>query len=199
MLYTILYADNCLGAVIDGDQVDSLVGESDMDKRIDFNHEPRSYRGVFSEPLNVKFDELHKTDKGKSIPDIALFQGRLFLGSKAYEVLKPLIENDGEFLPAVYQLGQGYIYTPLRVAEDIDALDEKLSRKNEWGDVENLAFDETKVADWTLFRARFNAYCTLQCQEAVKDAVESAGLTGLSFTPELGQIFTTSQENASLN
>jgi hypothetical protein len=100
-----------------------------------------------------------------------------------------LIENDGEFLPATYSGGKAFIFTPLNVAEDVGALDEKLTRKNDWGDVENLAFHEEKLKDWILFRARFNAFYTLQCTQAFIDTVTANDLNGLFVTTNLGSIF----------
>ncbi len=192
MLYTmILDYNKYLVLAWDKKQITSLVGDmrSSMEKRIDMWNAPVSFKGVFNEPLKVTFPKNSKEDLACKIPDIAAFQGRLFLNPKAYEVLKPLIENDGEFLPAIYEQGAGHIFIPLRVAEDVDGLDTDLSKKDEWGQIENLAFHENKVKDWNVFRTAYNDYDTLQCQQAVKDAIESADLKGLYFTPNLGNIF----------
>ncbi len=193
MLYTLILDSNkYLSPLLDRAQIHRILGETTEENvkyRIDFKALPVSYKGVFNEPLNVSFPKALKSQKNCEIPDIAAFQGRLFLGLKAYEVLKPLLDNDGEFLPANYELGKGYIYIPLKVAEDVDGLDTELSRKDEWGQVANLAFHEDRVKAWNVFRTEFNGYHTLQCQQAVKDAIEKAGFTGLYITPNLGNIF----------
>jgi len=192
MLYTmILDYNKYLALAWDKKQIASLVGDmrSSMEKRIDMWNAPVSFKGVFNEPLKVHFPKNTKDDRSCEVPDIAAFQGRLFLNPKAYEVLKPLINNDGEFLPAMYEQGKGYIFIPLRVAEGVDGLDTNHSRKDEWGQVVNLAFHEEKVKDWNVFRAEYNDYDTLQCQQVVKDAIEKACLTGLYITPNLGNIF----------
>ncbi|WP_299945881.1 hypothetical protein [uncultured Microbulbifer sp.] len=193
MLYTLISdTKNYLGVVIDSDYVASIVGSLRGERRgdrIDVNHQPRSWCGVFPDSLKVLFPQFGKADSSKAIPDIAEFQGRLFLNQKAYGVLRPLIENDGELLPAVYEGGDGYIFTPLRVAEKTDGLDTKLTRMNPWGDVESIGFREEKVKGWSLFRAEFTSYMRLYCQQSVKDAIESTGLTGLYITNDLVNIF----------
>lgn len=193
MLYTLLADSNkYLGAVIDSDYVESVVGSlrgERRDDRIDLNHQPRSWKDVFPGPLKITFPLFNAADGQKTIPDIAEFQGRLFLSPKAYIILKPLIEKDGEFLAGVYQDGECFIFTPLRIAEDVDGLDLVLSRKNEWGDVDNIAFHEERVKEWALFRSNYTAYMRLYCQGSLKDAIEAAKLTGLYFTPDLSNIF----------
>ncbi len=193
MLYTLLLdTKRYLEPLIDGEQVHRILGETTRENvkyRIDFRTTPVSYKGVFNEPLNVSFPRALEDQKDCLIPEIAASMGRLFLNPEAYEVLKPLIENDGEFLPVIYEQGDGFIFVPLRVADDVGGLDTNLSTKDEWGQVNNLAFHEDRVKDWSVFRTKFNSYHTLQCQQSVKDAIERAGLRGLYITPNLGNIF----------
>ncbi len=199
MLYTMITDDNHRGMVWDKKQIESIVGDmrTAMEKRIDMWTSPRSYKGVFNEPLKVSFPVLHSSDEKKNLPDICDVQGRLFLTPKAYEVLEPLISGDGEFLSLIYEKGEAYFFTPLRVAEQVGALDTALSKRNEWGDLENLAFHEDKLNDWSVFRCEYNHFQTLQCQQHVKDAVENANLKGLCFTPELGRVFALEQSKVS--
>jgi len=193
MLYTVLSdSHHYLGAVIDSDYVASVVGGlrgGRIEDRIDVNHLPRTWKGVFPDPVPITFPVFNDDDKSKAIPDIAEFQGRLFLNEKAYQSLKQIIENDGEFIPARADSVDGYIFTPLRKAEDVEGLDTLLSRKNEWEDVEHLAFLEGQVRDLNIFRAEYSACMRLYCQEAFKDAVYQAKLTGLYISPDLANIF----------
>jgi len=200
MLYTFISDYDHLGLVWDSEQITRLVGNRDsggnMDERIDLWRGPREFKSLYLEPLKVSFPILHKDSKGKKIPDICAVQGRLFLNLKAYEALKPIIGDDGEFLPLTYELGEAYFFNPLRVADDVDGVNQELSRKNEWGDLENLAFHESKVENWSVFRTAFNSYQTLQGNESVKNAVEQAGLNGLYITPELGCIYAVNKNDA---
>jgi len=193
MLYTVLSdSHHYLGAVIDSNYVASIVGGlrgSRIDDRIDVNHQPRTWIGVFPDPIPVTFAAFKDDDKNKIIPDIAEFQGRLLLNEKAYQGLKQIIENDGEFISATVDGVNAYLFTPLRKAEDVEGLDKSLSKKNEWEDVEHLAFVEDLVRDFNLFRSEYTACMRLYCQESFKDAVQNAKLTGLYFSPDLANIF----------
>lgn len=193
MLYTVLLdSKNYLDPMFSSDQLDRLVGTLNGEtiaNRIELNNTPRSFAGVFSEPLQIDFPVFKKAKAKLPIPDIAVTEGRLFLNKKAYDALKDLIKNDGEFIPATYSGSEAFIFTPLNVAEKVDALDTKLSKKNEWGDLENLSFDEEKLKDWVVFRAEFNAFYTLQVTQAFVDAVKENDLKGLYVTTNLGSIF----------
>ena len=189
-LYTIVFDNRkYLGMIWDSDQIIEL-SNNDLDHRIDMNGIPISHADIFKEPLRVIFEERCREDQGLVQPDLTVQQGRFYLNQKVYDVLYPLIKNDGEFLPLIDQDGNNaFVFTPLRIAEEIDALDTTLSRKNEWGDLEHLAFHEDKLKDWAIFRAEFNGYYTVQCHDSVKQAIESAGFKGVFFTTDLGNYF----------
>ena len=193
MLYTmILNYHHYLSMVWDKAQIISVVKDDSMaarEKRIDMWNFPRIYSEIYNEPLRVHFPKLSKESKNCVIPDVDVTSGRLFLNPKAYEVLKPLIENDGEFLPLIYEHGEAYFFNPLRVAESVDGLDRTLTHRNEWGDIDNLAFHQDKIKDWAVFRCEYNYFNSLICQQHIKDAIENAGLTGLYITPDLANIF----------
>ena len=194
MLYTVLLDNkNYRDPMFNIEQLDRLVGTLNGDtlnNRIELNNTPRSFAGVFSEPLQIDFPLFKKAQSKLQIPDIAASEGRLFLNKKAYDALHDLIKNDGEFIPAVYEGGEAFIFTPLTVAESIDALDTNLTKKNEWGDLESLSFHEEKLGDWIVFRAEFNAFHTLQVTQAFVDAVKQNELRGLYITTNLGSVFT---------
>jgi len=193
MLYTVLLDNkNYRDPMFNSEQLDRLVGTLNGDtlnNRIELNNTPRSFAGVFSEPLRIDFPLFKKAQAKLQIPDIAASEGRLFLNKKAYNALHDLIKNDGEFIPALYEGGEAFIFTPLNVAESIDALDTNLTKKNEWGDLENLSFHEEKLGDWMVFRAEFNAFHTLQVTQAFVDAVKQNELKGLYITTNLGSVF----------
>jgi len=105
-----------------------------------------------------------------------------------------LVGHALQSLYVVNHRGQaGYIFTPLQVADEVGGLYKTLSCKNEWGDIQHLAFHEEKVKQWSLFRTEYNGYMTLHCQQAIKEAIEGAQLTGLCITTDLGNIFLNDQ------
>ncbi|GLS27810.1 hypothetical protein [Marinibactrum halimedae] len=186
-LYTIVFDNRrYLSAIWDSEQIIAL-SNNELDHRIDMNGAPIRHADTFKEPLRVSFEKRFEGDEKLIKSDITVQEGRFYLNEKAYDVLYNLLKDDGEFLPLIDDSGNsGYVFTPLKVAEDNNALDTNLSKKNEWGDVENLAFHVDKVKDWAVFRAEFNAYMTPQCNQVVKDAIENAQLTGVFFTTDLG-------------
>lgn len=197
MLYTLI-ADSkrYLGAVIDSDYVASIVGglrDGRLDDRIDINHQPRIWQGVFPDAVPVSFPILDKADKNKMMPDIAEFQGRLFLSENAYAKLKQFLDKDGDVIPAISNNMQGYIFTPLHTAEEFEALDETLCKKNDWGDVEHLAFNKARLGSLSFFRSDYTNNMRLYCDEAVKQAIERSGLSGLYITSDLANIFPETQ------
>lgn len=186
-LYTIVFdTRHYLSMIWDSTQIIEL-SNNQLDHRIDMNGAPIRHAGIFTKPLNVSFEKNFESDEKLFKPDITVQEGRFYLNDQAYQTLFNLIKDDGEFLPLIDDEGNScYVFTPLHVAEEQGGLDTQLSKKNEWGDLENLAFHEEKVKNWSTFRTEFNACMTLQCNQAVKDAIEEANLKGVFFTTDLG-------------
>ncbi|OZG71830.1 hypothetical protein BTA51_19610 [Hahella sp. CCB-MM4] len=201
MLYTLILDTNkYLHPVFDSKQILEILGETTQENikyRIDIRTAPISYKGVIAEPLKVSFPKERKEQKDFEIPDIAVLQGRLFLSAKSYETLNPLIAHDGEFLPVNYELGRGYIFVPMRVADDVDAVDKNLSKKNDWGYFSHLSFNVDRLGDWKVFRTKLNGYQSIYCQEVVKEAIERDQLKGLYITSDLANIYPEDQNTIS--
>ncbi|GAA6166624.1 hypothetical protein [Sessilibacter corallicola] len=193
MLYTLIHdSNNYLEVHFNREQIWRILeeyGDDHIDHRIDVNCEPKSFQYIIKEPLSLSFPIIQKSDKNKKIPDIHISSGRLFMNTKAFQVLKPLIESDGEFLPVTYENGEGYFYIPFRIAEDRDAINTELSTENSWNYFDHLVFYEKKIEDWSLFRMKYDGYKSVFCQESVKAAIENAGLKGLFITNDLANIF----------
>lgn len=197
MIYTLGRSDDYLCLVWDSVQIDHVLrstNQNSLDNRIDMNHEPRSWKHIFNEPVPLSFPILKKEDEKRPIPEILAYQGRLFLSMKAYDAVKNVIENDGEFVHVTYEHGDAYVFVPFHIAEEIGALDEEKSIKDKWGDVETLAFHEEKIKakGWNIFRCEFNSFITAQVSQEFKDVIEKAGLKGTRAITELGYIFSVS-------
>jgi|TARA_B110000211_G_scaffold63312_2_gene72529 hypothetical protein len=185
LLYSIHNDLNTYAAIgFNWKQIVSMFGEN-MDTRFDVNHAPRKYSAIWKEPLQVTFSNTGGLT-GTAIPDIAEHQGRLFLSTRAYDTLHNLLKNDGEFLPVEYENGTGYMFNPLRLADTVGGLNEEHCVKNEWDDVEHIAFHEDKLDGIVAFRSEFDFFINLFCQSALKQAVEQANLKGVTFTSNLG-------------
>lgn len=189
MIYKLISAgDEYLDFKFDHEQIKRLLKETgcyERDMRISINNAPKKFRDIFSEPLNFEFIPMFKKQKGKPIPGLSVRDGRLFLSQKSYDVLFPLVKNDGEFLPVNHANGKGYFFTPLSVAN----VDPKVTQKNEWGDIVSLGFVENDVKDYAIFRTEYDGFMGLYCQEPVVEAIEDNNLTGLYITTDLANIF----------
>lgn len=172
----------------DRSQSRKIFGEN-IENQFDVNFEAKPYAQLWK-TLDVNFADDGSGLSGNLTPDISEHNGRLFLSQKAYDALKDLLAQDGEFLPARYEQGSAFLFNPLSVAEDVDGLDTELSIKNEWGDVENLAFHEERIKDFVIFRSAFDNYRSAFCSDLLKNAITSAGLKGIFFTPDLGNPYT---------
>ncbi|GLS26340.1 hypothetical protein [Marinibactrum halimedae] len=185
--YTMVFDEGYLRMLWDAAHVRSLVGEYNIDHRIDINSGPVAHKNVFKEPIRVSFDYSHPDYKGRIRGDLSVQEGRLYLNQKALNALKPLIDDDGDIIEVIDEKNEiGYVFTPLQVAEKVDAIDMKLTQINQWGDPEHLAFYEDRLERWNIFRCELNSYMSLQCSQAVKDLIEKFNLKGVFFTPSLG-------------
>ena len=149
---------------------------------------PKPYAHIWKS-LEVSFYDSTSGKRKTKLPDLSTDQGRLFLNEAAYSVLSKLIEADGEILPVSFNCQNGAIFNPLKIAEEFDALNTKLSTKNEWGDLQSLAFFEGNIVDTTLFRCEFEGFTGLFCNDDFKNAAENADLKGITFSADLGNIF----------
>mgnify|MGYP003683164091 CR=1 FL=1 len=161
-----------------------------------FNAEPKKYAEVW-QPLHIEFAAC-TGKKTKAIPDVSENFGRLFLSQKAYSVLKELLASSGEFLPVTYgEAGQGHIFNPLLTAEQLSAIDDKLTTHDQYGNLESFGFVEKKLKDTAIFKTQLDTFKGIFCNEEIKQACEAENLTGISFHPDvanpIGEAYGTEQ------
>ncbi len=152
-----------------------------------FARRPVRYSDGWS-AFEISFDSLSTSNK-VLMPDVMARNGRLFFSSEAYEKLYGLCEEHGEFLPVTYEGRDGFLFNILSVAESVGGLDESLSIKNEFGEVQALAFCEDKLVGMNIFRTEFDGYMGIYCSDAFKSTVEQAGLKGLTFSTDVGTTY----------
>lgn len=145
---------------------------------------PVAYSGVWKEPLIITFTKIDSATKN-TVPDIAVRSGRLFMSDKAYNALNKLLAKDGEFLPVTYSDGKGYIFNPLAIAEDLEALNTERTAYDQGGNLAHFEFIESKLGHTSLFRAKVDNCSGVFCSDPVKSAIEKAELTGVYFQPDL--------------
>lgn len=149
---------------------------------------PVPYADVWKEPLCLDFGPGEETTKDV-VPDLSANNGRMFFNEKAYGILSDHLKQDGEFLPVTYLGGSGYIFNPLVVADEHDAIDETVTMYDEYGDLDSLGFLEGKLPAGTLaFRSKVDVYYEVFCTDRLKQLVEDAGLVGITFHPDLSDL-----------
>jgi hypothetical protein len=169
--------------------IDSKEARRKLGDETKFHFDPRPIEYAQDwKPIEIGFTSVSNRTV-EAVPDIMVRNGRVFLSLKAHDILHDLLESQGEFLPVMYGNQRGYIFNILSVAEDVGGLDEKRSTKNEYGDLQSLAFHEKKVSGIDIFRTEFDSYMGVYASDAFKDLVESSGLKGVAFSVDLGNIF----------
>ncbi len=149
---------------------------------------PKPYAAIWK-PLEVSFYDSTSSKNKTKQPDISVDHGRLYLNESACGALSTLIDADGEILPVSYNGQNGAIFNALKCAEDFNALDTKRSTKNDWGDLQSLAFFEERINTAVLFKCQFEGFTGLFCTDVFKGAVERAKFNGVTFSLDLGNIF----------
>lgn len=174
-----------LSFVLDGKEVRRKLGRDTM---FHFDPSPKSYIDHWK-TIEIDFAKLSGGPRG-DMPDMIVRNGRLFLTGSAYQRLAETIKQDAEMLSVTYGEGEsGYLCNVLTIAEELGALDEKLSTKNGFGELQSLSFHEDKLNGVALFRTFFDSCMGLYCSEAFKTLVETAGLKGVLFSADLGNVF----------
>lgn len=174
-----IYGDDAryLNFVEDASDFEEKMGE---DCVFHLDPTPRPYADVWETPMLVDF---HYGNQGRNklIPDIAENGGRLFFSAAAHDRLHGTIESAGEFLPVHHRDGTGYLFNPLKSAEDVDGVDQAKTAYDAHGNLIHYAFHEDRVAAFPIFKTAMDAYNGLFCHDSFKTAVEQSGLKGILF------------------
>ena len=150
------------------------------------NRSPISYESVWK-PLHILFRASEKYTQ-EIIPDLAEVDGKLFLNEKAFDALKSILAEHGEFLPVTYDAGSGYIFNILDIVEDRNALNEKLTGYDQHGNLSHFEFEEGRLKNVSIFRAKIDNYNGIFCTDIFKTAIEDAKLCGIHTHPDLSNL-----------
>lgn len=167
--------------LIDADEVESAMGD---DCFIYMDSRPTVYLKNWVEVSVTFFEESESLD----FPDIICDQlGKLLLSNKAYDALRFALDSQGEFLPikSNESANYGYIFNPLKTAEELNAINESAVTHTTWGEVEGFGFSEEKLVHTPLFRTELDSYRGVYCTDKFKNLVEQEGLKGLLFDLDL--------------
>lgn len=178
-----------LNFVVDASDVEAKLG---YDYPFHLDRRPVPYSQVWKAPLLVDF-HYGRQGGNKPIPDIAENGGHLYFGEAAYERLHPIIDAAGEFLPVHYDGAAGFVFNPLKTAEDVDGIDEAKTANDAHGNLAHYAFHEDRVSALPIFKTKMDTFLGIFCHDAFKAAVEEGGFTGVLFGPDysnpIGTVF----------
>lgn len=169
--------------LISADEIEAKLGEG---CRFHLEKKPKSYLETWK-PLEVEFFNNYDSQP-KPQPDISIWNGRLYLSAKAFDVLAEVLDGCGELLPVVSGGERAYLVNVLNSADDVDAVDSKLTVRNEWNELVSLGFDEDKVSGFPLFRTKQDSYRGVYCSERFKEMIELSGLSGVVFAVDLPDV-----------
>jgi len=186
MQFYSIYADSESYRTIAFDRNKMFEEYGSLRNHFNLNYEARPFANKIKMPFNISLNGEQSDFSGHKIPDISEHYGRLFLTEKAYEVVKDIIKNDGEFLPVICDGVKAYIFNTLSLAESVGGLDTELSSKDEMGNRTNIAFHANNVKEFSIFKTEFDHFISAYCQQSLKEAIESAELKGVFFTANLG-------------
>ncbi|WP_281648162.1 DUF1629 domain-containing protein [Parendozoicomonas sp. Alg238-R29] len=128
----------------------------------------------WSGPLEIEVEE---PDSGKSVGDCSfMFAGSLVLNDQAKKVFTPFLNERDELMPLV---NGGKSYWLLNVRNIVDVLDKSLSEFNDVGLLVRKVFKQDINAN--LFKINEDNKTFIYCSEAVVQAVDKDGITGLVF------------------
>lgn len=163
----------------DGDKTRQALGD-ETDFHID--ERPISYSDVWN-VCEIEFVDSFG-GQSKKMPDISINIGKLFLSDKAYQVLNKLLLPFGEFLPVTHDGNKGYIFNCLKSVTP----DNKLSMHDPLNGLFSIVFNECDINGVEVFKSNidFSGYF---CSQNFKRIVEENGLTGISFSIDLGNPF----------
>ena len=187
MIYRIHHNDDFLTFEIPTREVLDKLGR---DYPFHINRTPMAYENLWNE-LHIVFRAPEKNSQ-EIIPDLAEVDGKLFLSQKAFRTLRGLLEGSGEFLPVTYDCGTGYIFNILNIAEDKNALDEKLVTYDEYENLTHFGFKEDSLKDTVIFRSKIDHFSGIFCTNRFKSAIEEAELTGIYLHTDLADFVGTS-------
>ena len=121
--------------------------------------------------------------------DINSFDGLLVLKMNAYELLKPLLDEYGEFLKLDVEGIPMVMFNPFTFGQENLPLCEKQYIDGLESGYKSIVFDADDVKDKLIFKSKLTSGLTLYCNEAFKAVVESNNLSGIVFDEDINNIF----------
>ncbi|MBM4877987.1 hypothetical protein HYO45_20740 [Vibrio parahaemolyticus] len=125
----------------------------------------------------------------EAIPDISQWRTFLVLRENAYQVVRDVIDSDGEFLPITID---DEIFTVFNVMSFGEEDKQKIKFEDiggEQGLFEKLAFIESDLSNKYVFKSKDEGCMSIYCDDKLISLCEEHNLKGLSFDTNLLDVF----------
>ncbi len=147
---------------------------------------------------NLKLQPYWKSFKGTfkkvrtgatKIPDITCWRGAtLVLSKSAHDKLSEVLSSYGELLPITVNNAPYFIFNCLELAK-LDSSNSAFNTEDGHQiEAEKIAFDKG-AQEKLVFKSQEEGCTAVFCGEALKNKVQSEGLTGIKFSEDLAGIF----------
>ena len=138
--------------------------------------------------VSASFDDVLGTNA--DIPDVSLWSMTyLVLSHRAYEILKPILENEGEFLLVTAGEEQVYVFNCLSFGQEDESVCVKKYLDGIEDGYETLYFEESDIEKRYLFKSRLEGCQRLYATESFKRLCDHYDLRGLRFEENLLSVF----------
>lgn len=140
---------------------------------------PQSHGG-FYDLFSEKAEEISES------PDVYLWMNVfLVLSLKAKNILSPLLEIFGEFLPFECAGEEYYIFSVYSMIEPDPTKSATISKDGVYAGISSLSFKPETIGTHVIFKSAFDRFNHLYCTEKFKSIIEFNKLTGLTFSTKL--------------
>jgi len=125
-------------------------------------------------------------DLKATIPDISRWIGAtLILSPRAYNILNPLIDSYGEFLPVQCYGETFYIFNCLTLGKADETMSEKSFFEGEVIGINKLTFEKNDILDKPIFKTTYTNCLDIFCNNDIKNIIQKNKLNGVIFNESL--------------
>ncbi|ELA8360659.1 TPA: hypothetical protein O4G41_002884 [Vibrio alginolyticus] len=125
----------------------------------------------------------------EAIPDISKWRTFLVLRENAYQVVRDVIDSDGEFLPITIDDESFTVFNVMSFGEEDKQKIKFEDIDGEQGLLEKLAFIESDLSNKYVFKSKDEGCTSIYCHDKLISLCEEHNLKGLSFDTNLLDVF----------
>ncbi|EGQ9110227.1 hypothetical protein ACUNB3_004305 [Vibrio alginolyticus] len=125
----------------------------------------------------------------EAIPDISKWRTFLVLRENAYQVVRDVIDSDGEFLPITIDDESFTVFNVMSFGEEDKQKIKFEDIDGEQGLLEKLAFIESDLSNKYVFKSKGEGCMSIYCDDKLISLCEEHNLKGLAFDTNLLDVF----------